>query len=62
MSLLCLLYSQDKRQSQDKQDNEVRSKYKERTKNLSPGHGYLCYVSCILRTKRKARTMKTQLY
>jgi hypothetical protein len=37
--LLCVLYSQDKRQSQDNQHKEVRTKYKARTKKKNPGGG-----------------------
>jgi hypothetical protein len=33
MFVLCVLYSKDKRQSQDNQDKEVRTKYKAGTKN-----------------------------
>jgi hypothetical protein len=49
MFVLCVLYSKDKRQSQDNQEKARQTKYRERTKKKTsrPGHGCLSVVSVV---------------
>jgi hypothetical protein len=45
MSVLCVLYSKDKRQSRDSQDKEVRIKYREREKKKTQSGRYFQHLS-----------------
>ena len=51
MFVLCVLYSKDKRQSQDKQEKEVvQIKYRDRRKKIPPGAWmFVCCKCCVVR-------------